>query len=116
VRNWPAPLPRPSGSQAYHTKFRYDVFHVPARVRGHMHVRYDARNRAILRGRFQSDEKDFPPMENEAPLTKSNCPPEPLYGWPSMNSPLPWPYRSISTAVFTLIRLSCCAITWRSLA
>jgi hypothetical protein len=41
----------------YHAKFRYDAFHVHARVRGHMHVRYDARNRAILRGRFQSDER-----------------------------------------------------------
>jgi hypothetical protein len=33
------------------------VFHVHARVRGHIHVWYDARNRAILRGRFPSDER-----------------------------------------------------------
>jgi hypothetical protein len=35
--------------------------------------------------------KDFPPLENEAPWAKSNCPPEPLYWWPLMNSPLTWP-------------------------
>jgi len=35
--------------------------------------------------------KDFPLLENQAPLTKSNCPPEPLYWCPLMNSPLTWP-------------------------
>ena len=47
--------------------------------------------------------KDFPPLENDAPLTKSNCPPDPLYWCPLMNSAFTWPYRSTSIAVFTLI-------------
>jgi hypothetical protein len=70
--------------------FGHNVLDVHPGVGGHLHAWHDARDRGVLGRGLQPDE-GLAPFEKEEPLTKSNCPPDPLYSCPLMNSAFTWP-------------------------
>jgi hypothetical protein len=99
------PFPRRSAAQTHATILGHNIFHIHPRIRRHLPPWHDSRNTPFFAADF-GPMNDFPPFENDAPFTKANCPPDPLYWCPLINSAFTCPYKSTSIAVFTHIMQS----------
>jgi hypothetical protein len=80
----PRPFPRRSPAQTHATILGHNIFHIHPRIGGHLPRGKIPEIVPFFAADF-SPMKDFAPFENDAPFTKSNCPPDPLYGCPLIN-------------------------------